>query len=130
MQLTAVLMLLATVRPDSPIIVIWAYAILLGLGVGAWLPTLSMLASTSFGLLFYGAVFGALNLCQSLGTAAGPLVAGTVHDVTGTYYWAFVTYAADDPLSLALKRYLSSQVRSKIGGNRKQHAALASLDHN
>jgi len=33
----------------------------------------------------------------------------------GLDYWAFVTYAADDPLSLALKRYLSSQVRSKIG---------------
>jgi len=108
MQLTAVLMLLATVRPDSPIIVIWAYAILLGLGVGAWLPTLSMLASTSFGLLFYGAVFGALNLCQSLGTAAGPLVAGTVHDVTGTYYWAFVTsavlLAVSIPAILLVKR--------------------------
>lgn len=93
MQLTAVLMLL-TVRADSSVIVIWAYALLLGLGVGAWLPTLSMLASTSFGLLFYGAVFGALNLCQSLGTAAGPLFAGTMHDVTGSYHGAFITAAA------------------------------------
>ncbi|MBN1151792.1 MAG: MFS transporter [Dehalococcoidia bacterium] len=92
MQFMAVLMLL-TVRADSPLILIWAYALLLGLGVGAWLPTLSMLASTSFGLLFYGAVFGALNLCQSLGTAAGPLFAGTMHDVTGSYQGAFITAA-------------------------------------
>ncbi len=32
----------------------------------------------------------------------------------GLDYWAFVTYGADDPLSLGLKRYLSSPVRSKI----------------
>lgn len=32
----------------------------------------------------------------------------------GLDYWAFVTYSADDPLSLALKRYLSSPLRSKI----------------
>lgn len=32
----------------------------------------------------------------------------------GLDYWAFVTYAADDPLSLALQRYLTSPVRSKI----------------
>ncbi len=92
LQLAGVLMLL-TVRPDSPRILIAAYALVLGLGVGAWLPTLSMLASTSFGLLHYGAVFGALNLCQSLGTAGGPLFFGLVHDVTGSYLDAFVTAA-------------------------------------
>jgi len=107
MQLAAVLMLL-TLRADSPLIVIWAYALLLGLGVGAWLPTLSLLTSTSFGLLFYGAVFGALNLCQSLGTAAGPLFAGAVHDVTGSYHGAFITaailLAISLPSALLVKR--------------------------
>jgi len=92
LQLAGVLMLL-TVRADSPRILIAAYALILGLGVGAWLPTLSMLASTSFGLLYYGAVFGALNLCQSLGTAGGPLFFGLVHDLTGSYLGAFVPAA-------------------------------------
>lgn len=32
----------------------------------------------------------------------------------GLDYWAFVTYPADDPLSLGIKRYLSSPIRSKI----------------
>lgn len=32
----------------------------------------------------------------------------------GLNYWAFVTYNEDDPLSLALKRYLTSPVRSKL----------------
>ncbi len=32
----------------------------------------------------------------------------------GLNYWAFVTYAADDPLSLGLERYLSSRARSQL----------------
>lgn len=32
----------------------------------------------------------------------------------GLDYWAFVTYSPDDPLSLALDRYLNSPIRSKI----------------
>ena len=92
LQLAGVLLLL-TVRADSPLALIWAYALLLGLGIGAWLPTLSMLSSSNFGLLFYGAVFGALNLAQSVGTATGPLFAGLMHDATGSYVGAFTTAA-------------------------------------
>ncbi|GAH32130.1 unnamed protein product, partial [marine sediment metagenome] len=30
----------------------------MGLGSGSWLPTLSMLVSTNFGLAYYGTIFG------------------------------------------------------------------------
>ncbi|MBN1856810.1 MAG: MFS transporter [Dehalococcoidia bacterium] len=93
LQLSAVLLLLFTVHADSPTALIWAYALLLGLGIGAWLPTLSMLSSTNFGLLFYGAVFGALNLAQSMGTATGPLFSGLVHDAVGSYMGSFIAAA-------------------------------------
>jgi len=92
LQLAAVLILLA-VRTSSPSWIIAAYAVLLGFGMGAWVPTLSMLASTSFGLLYYGAVFGALYLCQGFGAASGPFFSGLVHDATGSYNSVFVTYA-------------------------------------
>jgi MFS family permease len=85
-------LILLTIKGDSPVAIIWAYSLLLGFGVGSWLPTLSMLTSTNFGLLFYGAIFGILNLVQSLGTATGPFFAGAMYDATGTYYWAFVTF--------------------------------------
>jgi len=103
LQLSGVLLLL-TVRADSPLALIWAFALLLGLGIGAWLPTLSMLASTKFGLLFYGAVFGALNLAQSVGTATGPLFSGLVYDTTGSYVGAFT--AAAVLLAIALPSVL------------------------
>ncbi len=84
--------ILINVSATSPAVLVWAFALLLGLGVGAWLPTLSMLTSTNFGLLFYGAVFGALNMAQSTGTATGPLFGGLVYDATGTYRWVFVAF--------------------------------------
>jgi MFS family permease len=107
MQVGAALILL-NIGADSSVLLVWAFAILLGLGVGAWLPTLSMLTSTNFGLLFYGAVFGAVNMAQSAGTAIGPFFAGLMYDATGTYYWVFVTftlvYAVGIPAILLVRR--------------------------
>jgi len=91
--LLASVLVLLTVRTDSPLLLIWTYALLLGLGAGAWLPTLAMLASTNFGLRFYGAVFGALNLCLSFGTASGPLFSGMMHDATDSYLATFTIFA-------------------------------------
>jgi MFS family permease len=93
LQCVAVLILLQ-VRSDSSMALIWAYALLMGFGAGSWLPTMSMLVSRSFGLAYYGAVFGAVNLAQSIGTATGPLVAGVMYDSMGTYRWAFILFAA------------------------------------
>lgn len=91
MMMGSIAILLA-VGSGSSIVLIWAYALLAGFGMGAWLPTLSILASRTFGLAFYGAIFGALNLAQSMGTATGPFFAGLMYDATGTYYWAFITF--------------------------------------
>jgi len=93
LQCAAVLILLQ-LRSDSPVALIWAYALLMGFGAGSWLPTMSMLVSGSFGLAFYGSVFGVVNLAQSVGTAVGPLVAGVMYDTMGTYRWAFMLFAA------------------------------------
>ena len=92
LQLGGVLVLL-NVHAGSPLAVIWTSALLLGLGNGSWLPTMSLLVSTSFGLASYGAVFGAVTLLQSTGLAIGPLFAGMMYDATGTYYVALAIFA-------------------------------------
>jgi len=101
-------LVLLSIRGDSPTALIWAYSLLLGFGVGSWLPALSMLASTNFGLTFYGAVFGALSLAPSIGAATGPFFAGLMYDATGTYYWTFMIFAAmfavGIPLILMVKK--------------------------
>lgn len=92
LQCAAVLILLQ-LRSDSPMELIWTYSLLMGFGAGSWLPTMSMLVSRSFGLAFYGSVFGVVNLAQSIGAATGPLVAGLMYDSMGTYQWAFTLFA-------------------------------------
>jgi len=107
LQLTGTLLLMS-VRTGSPQEFIWGYALISGLGVGAWLPTLSMMSSTNFGLLFYGTVFGTLNLLNSTGTATGPLFSGMAYDMSGSYMGAFTTcailMAIAIPAALAVRR--------------------------
>jgi len=102
------ILVMLSVHASSPLLLIWTYALMLGVGAGAWLPTLSMLTSTRFGLLHYGAVFGALNLSLSLGTASGPLFAGMMHDATDSYLIAFTIFvvllAIAIPVALMVKK--------------------------
>ena len=93
LQLVAIFMLM-NVGPASPMAMVWLYALTLGLSVGSWLPTMSMLVSTSFGLACYGAIFGVVNFIQNMGTGSGPLMAGYLYDSMHTYHWAFVIFAA------------------------------------
>jgi len=100
--------ILMSVRPASPLAILWLYAIVMGLGIGGWLPTLSMLISTNFGLVSYGAIFGMITLAQSIGAAAGSLMAGYMYDSMGTYHWAFIIflalYVVAIPTALAIRR--------------------------
>lgn len=107
LQLAAVIILM-NVDPASPMVMIWLYAIIMGLGLGSWLPTMSMLISTNFGLVSYGATFGMIYLVNSIGSALGPLMAGYMYDATNTYHWAFIIfvilYAVAIPAVLVVRR--------------------------
>jgi MFS family permease len=83
--------ILMNIGPTSPMVMLWIYAIIMGLGVGSWLPSMSMLVSTNFGLASYGAIFGMIGFSQSLGAATGPVAIGYMYDTMGTYQWAFVS---------------------------------------
>lgn len=102
------IIILMSIRPASPQAAIWLYAVIMGLAMGSWMPSMSMLISTTFGLSSYGAIFGMITLFQLVGTAAGPLVAGYIYDVMHTYYWAFFTFlvltAVAIPAILAVRR--------------------------
>lgn len=88
------IMILMNVGSASPLIMVWLYAITMGLAMGSWVPTMSMLASTNFGLVSYGAIFGVLSLAQQIGASTGPLMAGYMYDAMKTYHWAFIIFLA------------------------------------
>jgi len=112
LQIVAIILIM-NIKPTSPLSLIWIYSIVMGIGAGSWLPTLSMLTSTTFGLSSYGAILGAALLMEHIGTATGPLMAGYIYDVTGSYHWAFIIflslYAISMPAILVLRRRSQSK---------------------
>ena len=86
------LIILMSVKPASSVAMPFFYAIFFGLGIGNWLPTMSVLTSASFGLVSYGVIFGALNFAQYCGSAGGALMAAYIHDTLGSYRWAFIIF--------------------------------------
>jgi MFS family permease len=82
--------ILLNIHPSSPPFLIWLYVIPLGLGVGGWLPTLSVITSRTFGLAYYGAIFGILTMGMNLGVAFGPTIAGYMYDSMQTYVGVFI----------------------------------------
>ena len=99
LQLAGTLVLM-NVSSESPLVVLWLYAVVMGLGVGGWLPTMSMLVSTNFGLVSYGAIFGAISFSQSVGGATGPLLAGYLYDASGSYQQVFLVWFASYAASI------------------------------
>lgn len=102
------LLIFRSIEAGSPIWMVWLYAIILGFGLGSWMPTLSLNTSSNFGLASYGAIFGMLSLFQGIGAAMSPLLVGYLYDSAGTYYWAFIIVIAmvalAIPLVLAVRR--------------------------
>jgi MFS family permease len=60
-------------------------AAVLGLTVGSEVDVIAYLAARHFGLKNFGALYGALVMALSLGTAFGPLAAGAVFDHYASY---------------------------------------------
>ena len=100
--------ILLMVNSSSPSWLIWLYGIIMGLGIGGGMPTMTMLVITNFGLVSYATIFGMLNFFQSSGAAIGPMFAGYIYDELGSYHWAFIiiaiAVALAIPLNLAVRR--------------------------
>ena len=107
LQSVGIILLMSTSQA-SPQAAIWLYAVIMGLAIGSWMPSMSMLISTTCGLASYGAIFGMITCFQLIGTATGPVVAGFMYDAMNTYYWAFCIFlaitAVSIPAILAVRR--------------------------
>ncbi|MBO6518758.1 MAG: MFS transporter [Rhodospirillales bacterium] len=68
-------------------------AVLFGFGIGGLLTTVPIAWADFFGRRSYGAIRGVALTIQVASQAAGPLIAGALRDVTGTYDAALLTFA-------------------------------------
>ncbi len=107
LEMVAVFILM-NITADSPVALVYLYAIIYGVGIGCWLPSLSMITSTTFGLAYYGSIFGVYNFVHMIGNSVGPYTAGVIYDATGSYHLAFivflVVFAATIPLVLLIRQ--------------------------
>ena len=72
----------------------YAASVLFGLGVGGILTMPPVALANYFGRAHFGAIRGVTLPAQVGGQAAGPLLAGVLHDLTGNYANGLVTFAA------------------------------------
>ncbi|MBI2829586.1 MAG: MFS transporter [Chloroflexi bacterium] len=117
--MAAGIFLLKSVSLTSPMLIVWLYAGLFGLGIGCFLACISMLVSQNFGMASYGLIYGVITSFQNIGTATGPLMAGYVYDSTGSYDLAFtilLVLLLVSLLTILPVRKPKSAVRERVPG--------------
>jgi OFA family oxalate/formate antiporter-like MFS transporter len=72
----------------------YAAAALFGCGIGGLLTILPIAWADFFGRRSYGAIRGVALTAQVASQAAGPLIAGALRDITGTYDASLLTFSA------------------------------------
>lgn len=69
---------------------IYVVAALIGIGYGGGIVSVPVVAGTCFGLSSLGKIFGLIMLFNAIGGTVGPILAGYLFDVTGSYQWSFL----------------------------------------
>jgi MFS family permease len=77
-------------RLSGDLWMLYLCAVFFGLGFGGFGALQSPLTADYFGLRAHGVIFSLFIFAQNIGGAAGPLVAGKIFDISGSYQWAFL----------------------------------------
>ena len=64
---------------------VWTFVVVYGMGRGMSTLLRATLVADLFGATHYGAIGGVLSACTTAATAAGPLAAGLLFDLSGNY---------------------------------------------
>jgi len=87
----------------------YLFAVITGFAIGGYMPLEILIVAELFGLKSLGMIYGTIAIFSAIGMTLGPIVAGTIFDMTGNYDWAFliciILGALAIFLSLLLLRY-------------------------
>ena len=111
LPLIASLLALLTIDSAWPL---FAAVTVYGFGHGGLFTIVAPTIAEYFGTRAHGTVFGAIVFFGTIGGAAGPILAGRVFDMTGSYAMAFATLAVMAILGLALVFSLPSARRAVL----------------
>ena len=106
------LMMLWLIRAD----VLWMFYLfsaLFGVAYGGNLVLIPKMTSSIFGVKSMGAIFGGLSVADGMGFATGPLLAGYIFDVTGSYDISFAIVIGGMVVALLLTVILKERAAIK-----------------
>lgn len=93
---------------------LYVFAVIFGFGYGGLSCMQSLMAAELFGLLSVGAVTAVFSFCFNIGGAIGPVMAGYIFDISGSYQWAFIICLGMVAAALTITLLLNSpKVNSK-----------------
>ncbi|MBM3301340.1 MAG: MFS transporter [Deltaproteobacteria bacterium] len=81
---------------------LYLFAAVYGIGHGGYFTLISPLVAEHFGIRSHGVLFGLVAFAGTVGGAMGPILAGHLFDITGSYGSAFWTCAAFAAAGLGL----------------------------
>jgi len=112
LTLVAFLWLLA----GSEIWMLYLFAVVFGIGGWAVNAVMSPMVAELFGMREHGVILGMVTFTGTIGGAAGPLLAGYIFDITGSYQLAFVFCGILSVAGVVLTLFLRP-ANDKGGGN-------------
>ena len=115
------LLILMVVDSYAPL---FAVVALYGFGHGGLFTVVSPTVAEFFGTRTHGAIYGGIYLFGTIGGAAGPIMAGRVFDVTGSYEYAFATLALMGAGALLLMASMPPPRLSRIPRSPSGRSAL------
>ena len=90
----------------------YLFAAVFGFAYGGIVAMQSPLVANLFGLRSHGAIFGITISAFTFGGAIGPVLAGGIFDIRGSYYWAFLACIVISVIGLVLTTLLKPTKRS------------------
>ena len=81
---------------------LYLFAIMYGFAHGGFFALISPVVAELFGLSSHGVIFGIVNFSSAIGGATGPVLAGRIFDVSGSYNQAFLICAIASVVALIL----------------------------
>ena len=96
--------------PVKETLFLFLFAIAFGFAYGGSATSQSPLLASLFGLRSHGLIFGVVNNGFTIGATLGPVAAGALFDLTGSYRLAFFMLAAVAVFGLGLTIWLKMQM--------------------
>jgi len=90
---------------------LYLFAVFYGMGHGGYFTLISPLVAEHFGIRSHGVLFGIVLFAGTFGGAVGPILAGHLFDITGSYSSAFWICAGVESIGLGLILSLRHKIR-------------------